>query len=74
MEVVKAPEPKINPATWDFPKGAKFNMDQSLFFVKDATFESNTHFRTLMSEGNETIIMLKTLQRNASEADDFFVV
>lgn len=64
------PEPIINPKNYDFPAGSRFfTADDKLFLIRKSYRADNTEMRLVYVEGDESIMMLKSVRELCIEMD-----
>lgn len=68
------PAPQIDPNTFDFPVNSRFEMDNHIHRVVKAYVNDNVEMREVASEGEITVIMLKSLRKDAMSASNFTIL
>lgn len=65
--------PKVNPQDFAFPVGSSFEMDDRMYRVLRAYVNDNVETREVASEGEVTVMMLKSLRKEAASARSFIL-
>lgn len=65
--------PQVDPSSFEFPINTTFEMDHKMHRVVRAYRSDNEEIREVASEGDITVIMLKTLRKDAVSSRNFTI-